>query len=148
MEQTFTVLKDYPGSPFKVGEVIHQPAQRQIDLALAFPHLFRLSDGPRVMELTNEFEPIRLWAHQKGILTKGDAKTQTVKLMEEVGELAHAILKDKQHEVEDAIGDIAVVLTSIASHRKVTIEKCINGSYDVIAKRTGTMINGNFVKDN
>lgn len=99
------------------------------------------------MTLSNEFTPIRKWAMKKGILIQGDAKTQTIKLMEEVGELSHGILKNNIDEIEDAIGDIVVVLTSIASFKKTTIEKCINGSYDVISKRTGTMINGNFVKD-
>ena len=44
------------------------------------------------MELTNEFQSIRNWAEAKGIYKKGDPKTQYIKLMEEVGELAQAIL--------------------------------------------------------
>ncbi len=65
------------------------------------------------MQLTNEFEPIRDWAKQRGLYDKGDVKTQFIKLQEEVGELAKAILKEDTHEIIDAIGDIVVVLTNL-----------------------------------
>tara|TARA_R100001510_G_C7636936_1_gene194964 strand:+ start:1157 stop:1450 length:294 start_codon:yes stop_codon:yes gene_type:complete len=95
----------------------------------------------------NRFELIRKWAYNKGIYKKGDLKTQTLKLVEESGELAKAILNNNQDEVIDAIGDCVVVLTSIAHMRGVTIEQCIDHAYNVISKRTGKMINGTFVKD-
>lgn len=99
------------------------------------------------MNLTNEFQPIRDWAQEKGIYDKGDAKTQFVKLSEEMGELAQSILKSNDAEFKDAIGDCVVVLTNLAQLQGVKIEDCINGAYDVIAKRTGKMVNGTFVKD-
>ena len=37
------------------------------------------------MNLEKEFQPIRDWAKEKGILDKGDAKTQALKLIEEAG---------------------------------------------------------------
>ena len=39
------------------------------------------------MKLTNEFEPIRLWASNKGILQQSNPKKQFEKLIEEVEEL-------------------------------------------------------------
>jgi NTP pyrophosphatase (non-canonical NTP hydrolase) len=99
------------------------------------------------MKLTNEFEPIREWATNKGIYEKGDPKTQFVKLSEEMGELAQSILKNDPEEFMDAIGDCVVVLTNLAALNDVKIEDCINGAYGVIAKRTGKMVNGTFVKD-
>lgn len=99
------------------------------------------------MKLTNEFEPIREWAKAKGIYEKGDPKTQFLKLAEEFGELAQSLLKNNPEEFMDAIGDCVVVLTNLAELNDVKIEDCINGSYSVIAKRTGKMINGTFVKD-
>jgi NTP pyrophosphatase (non-canonical NTP hydrolase) len=95
----------------------------------------------------NEFEPIREWARNKGIFDKGDAKTQYIKLMEEAGELAKAILKADHEEFIDAIGDCVVVLTNLAELGGVKIEDCINSAYEVISKRTGKMENGTFVKD-
>jgi NTP pyrophosphatase (non-canonical NTP hydrolase) len=100
------------------------------------------------MKLTNEFQSIRDWAKDKGIYEKGDPKTQYIKLMEEVGELAQSILKNDPSEFSDAIGDCVVVLTNLAALNGFNIEDCINGSYGVIAKRKGQMINGTFVKEN
>ncbi len=99
------------------------------------------------MKLTNEFQSIRDWAKDKGIYEKGDPKTQYIKLMEEVGELAQSILKNNPEEFSDAIGDCVVVLTNLAALNGFNIEDCINGSYNVIAKRKGQMINGTFVKE-
>tara|TARA_R110002012_G_scaffold85883_8_gene213983 strand:+ start:2120 stop:2896 length:777 start_codon:yes stop_codon:yes gene_type:complete len=93
------------------------------------------------------FENIREWAKIRGLYEKGDVNTQYVKLQEEAGELAKAILKNDQPEVIDAIGDIVVVLTNLAHLRGVHIETCIAEAYKVINKRTGKMINGTFVKD-
>jgi NTP pyrophosphatase (non-canonical NTP hydrolase) len=92
------------------------------------------------MKLTNEFQPIREWATQRGLYDKGDPKTQALKLVEEMGELAQSILKDDQPELEDAIGDCVVVLTNLAALKGITIEECINSSYNVISSST-------FVKD-
>ena len=93
------------------------------------------------------FDNIRHWAKERGLYEKGDAKTQYLKLQEEAGELARAILKDDQVEVIDAIGDMVVVLTNLAHLRNLTIESCIKSAYDVIINRTGKMVNGTFVKD-
>ena len=99
------------------------------------------------MKLKDEFQPIRSWAADKGIYEKGDIKTQYLKLMEEAGELANAIIEDDKEEIKDAIGDMVVVLTSIAHFNYTPIEECINSAYEVISKRKGKMINGSFVKN-
>lgn len=99
------------------------------------------------MRLTNEFQPIRTWAQEKGIYDKGDLKTQTIKFYEEAGELAKAVLNDDIEEILDAIGDSIVVLTSVAHFAGLTVEECINEAYKVIAKRKGSMQNGTFVKE-
>ncbi len=97
--------------------------------------------------MSNVYDDIRTWATVRGLYEKGDPNTQYVKLQEEAGELAKALLKDDQPEVIDAIGDIVVVLTNLAHLRGVTIEECIQSAYEVISKRTGKMVNGTFVKD-
>jgi len=93
------------------------------------------------------FGKIRDWAEQRGLYSKGNSHTQYVKLQEEAGELAKALLKNDKPEVIDAIGDMVVVLTNLAHLQGVTIEDCIDSAYNVISKRTGKMINGTFVKD-
>ena len=93
------------------------------------------------------FNKIRYWAKTRGLFDEGDTKTQYIKLQEEAGELAKALLKDDELEVIDDIGDMVVVLTNLAHIQGVSIERCIACAYDVINKRTGKMINGTFVKD-
>ena len=95
----------------------------------------------------DRFQKIRDWAGERGLYTKGDTKTQFCKLMEEAGELGRAVLKNDNEEFIDAIGDMVVVLTNMAHLGGTTIEECIDTAYEVIAKRTGKMVNGTFVKD-
>ena len=95
----------------------------------------------------HDFDKIRNWAEEKGILDKGDLKTQLIKLYEEAGELSQSILKNNREDIIDAIGDCVVVLTNLAELAGVRIEDCISAAYDEISNRTGKMINGTFVKD-
>jgi len=98
-------------------------------------------------EIPDRFDLIRFWAKDKGIYAKGNSTTQYVKLMEEAGELAKALLNNDRAEIVDAIGDIAVVLTNLAELEGLKIEDCIDTAYNVIARRKGKMINGTFVKE-
>ena len=92
------------------------------------------------------FDLIRQWAKERGIYDKGNSHTQYVKLMEEAGELAQALLNKDSYEIKDAIGDMVVVLTNLAVLEGMQIENCIDSAYNEIANRTGTMLNGTFVK--
>ena len=90
---------------------------------------------------------VQQWAEEKGIFEKGTPLKQSLKTLEEVTELLNAIADNDEAEIEDAIGDILVTLIILAEMQKVTLEECLNGAYDIISKRTGKMINGQFVKD-
>ena len=116
----------------------------------AFAEYFKPNLGMDIPDYNKSqmmFNRIRTWAETRGLYEKGDPMVQYVKLQEEAGELAKALLKDDQPEVIDAIGDMVVVLTNLAHQRGVYIESCIQSAYEVINKRTGKMINGTFVKD-
>lgn len=99
------------------------------------------------MKLTNEFQPIREWANERGIYLKGDQKTQALKLVEEAGELCRSILKKDHDELKDAIGDCVVVLVNLAELSALNFEDCVNSAYDTIKNRKGKMSNGTFIKD-
>ena len=92
------------------------------------------------------FNKIRTWAQDRGIYDKGNSHTQYVKLMEEAGELAQALLKKDSYEIKDAIGDMVVVLTNLAALEGMQIENCIESAYNEIKSRKGKMTNGTFVK--
>ena len=94
----------------------------------------------------DNFDLIRAWADERGIYKEGNSHTQYVKLMEEAGELAQALLKKDTYEIKDAIGDMVVVLTNLAALEGMQIESCITSAYNEISKRKGKMINGTFVK--
>lgn len=92
-------------------------------------------------------DKIREWGREKGI---NNPDKQTVKLMEEVGELAHEICRGKYDsaELKDAFGDIQVVLIILGDMLGIDIEKCKEEAYNVIKNRTGHNVDGSFVKDN
>ena len=98
-------------------------------------------------ECNDRFDLIRQWANERGLYDKGDPKTQTLKLMEEAGEICRAVLKDDREQIIDGIGDCVVVLTNLAELVGYPIEKCIDAAYDEIKDRTGKMNNGTFKKD-
>ncbi len=118
----------------------------------AFARLYDNNDlfeEPKMVQCRDDamFDRIRQWAQDRGLYDEGNTHTQYVKLQEEAGELAKALLKNDYDEVNDAIGDMVVVLTNLAHLHGTEIEYCIEDAYKVIAKRTGKMINGTFVKD-
>ena len=108
---------------------------------------FNPEHNPVESKASERFDLIRDWAATRGIYDKGNTHTQYVKLMEEAGELAEALLKEDDHEIWDAIGDMVVVLTNLAHQTGMDIEQCIDNAYGEISQRTGKMVNGTFVKD-
>ena len=92
-------------------------------------------------------EEILIWAEAKGLLKAEYSPKQFMKLSEEVGELANAILNNNKEEVIDAIGDIVVVLTILSDQLGLDIDECTESAYNVIKNRTGKMVNGTFIKD-
>jgi len=105
------------------------------------------ADGRKDNSLPSQFDLIRMWAKDRGLYDKGDTKTQTLKLLEEAGEICRAVLKNKHDDVVDGIGDCVVVLTNLAELQGVSIEECIAQAYNEIKNRTGKMSNGTFKKD-
>ena len=54
------------------------------------------------------------WAKEKDLLKLENAPKQRLKLLEEVGETAAAILKNNHEGVKDGIGDVVVVLVILS----------------------------------
>lgn len=87
------------------------------------------------------------WASEKGIFEKATPMAQCMKTIEEVFELQTAIATNDQDEIEDALGDILVTIIIQAKMQGLSLESCLESAYNVISKRTGRMIDGQFVKD-
>lgn len=89
---------------------------------------------------------VKEWGKARG-LDKTDPYRQAVKLQEEVGELAAAILRDEFIEQEDAIGDILVVLINLCVELDISdIDDCLWCAYDEIKDRKGKTVDGVFIK--
>jgi len=106
-----------------------------------------MTDHNKTCETMCRFDKIRMWANERGLYSGGDTKTQTLKLMEEAGEICRAVLKVDKQATMDGIGDCVVVLTNLAELAGTSIEDCIDLAYNEIKNRTGKMSNGTFKKD-
>lgn len=63
------------------------------------------------MHSLQELQPMILeWAKEKDLLKPENADKQRLKLLEEVGETAQAVLKNDKEKCKDGVGDIFVVL--------------------------------------
>ena len=79
-------------------------------------------------------ELIKKWATERDLMF-GQPMAQMVKLMEEVGELANGINKDREGQIIDSIGDIYVVLVILCMQLELDINDCIKAAYDEIKDR-------------
>ena len=135
-----------PARSYVYNKALDEFAQSLGKKSMALNH-YNQTENVEV-ENPNVYDLIRQWADERGIYRNGDSKTQYIKLQEESGELARAILKNNKPELIDAIGDMIVVLTNLAALEGLKVEDCVTSAYDVIKSRQGSMINGTFVKNN
>lgn len=90
---------------------------------------------------------IREWAKARNLIEGSTPEKQFIKLMEEAGEVAAALARNKQDELIDGLGDMFVVMTILAAQRGVSIEQCITRAYFEIKDRKGRMVDGIFCKE-
>lgn len=88
---------------------------------------------------------IEQWAKDKQ-LDIADSDKQMLKVIEELGEVAAAIVRGDRASLRDGIGDSVVTLIILAMQNDMDLYECLNCAYDEIKDRTGEMINGTFVK--
>ena len=91
-------------------------------------------------------ESVILWGRNKEL---NDPKAQLNKVIEELGEMAHEVCRNRYHsnEMMDAVGDTLVTIIILADICKLDVKDCLQEAYNVINKRTGRTIDGTFVKD-
>lgn len=86
------------------------------------------------------------WGRDKGL---NDPKAQLNKVMEEVGEIAHEITRNRfdTPELSDAIGDTLVTVIILSDILGYDPIKCLEEAYEVIKNRKGETKNGTFVRE-
>jgi NTP pyrophosphatase (non-canonical NTP hydrolase) len=93
-----------------------------------------------------ELDVIR-WAEARGIVANSDSKTQLLKAVSEMGELADAIIKRDRPAIVDGIGDVLVCLIVVAALEDIDLTKCLEAAYSEIKDRKGYLNkDGVFVK--
>ncbi len=114
------------------------------------------------------------WGEDKGIFAKSTPLRQLDKTQEELNETKEALEKlasltnqeilndvlmsddfgslsleeDALAEAKDGIGDMLVTIILLAKMVNMDSVDCLEAAYNVIKKRTGKMVDGQFVKDN
>jgi NTP pyrophosphatase (non-canonical NTP hydrolase) len=94
-----------------------------------------------------ELEVIR-WSEARGIIANSDSKTQLLKAVSEMGELADAIIKRDRPAIVDGIGDILVCLINLGAIEDIDMTRCLKAAFNEIKDRNGYLNkDGVFIKD-
>ena len=99
------------------------------------------------MTFDNLIDNVTQWADDKDILKSENAPKQLMKVMEELGETAGAISKNKAtEEIQDGIGDTFVTLIILSRQLGLDPTECLEHARNEIQGRTRQTINAVFIK--
>lgn len=88
------------------------------------------------------------WAEARKIIPNSTPTAQYLKAVSEMGELADALNKQDMPAVKDAVGDTLVCLINMCALLDIDMIDCLNGAWDQIKDRKGTLLpSGVFVKE-
>ena len=88
---------------------------------------------------------IKQWHHDRNLIEGSTDKDQTLKLLQELGELSDSVCKGK--DIRDDLGDMLVVMINIMERNNISMVDCLEKAWDDIKDRKGRMIDGIFVKE-
>lgn len=122
-------------------EVLQQCAKLALEMGSKFNELIPRKDFA-------DFELlVQQWARDKKIEAPENQFKQLAKVTEELGELCSALLKNKREEAGDAFGDILITLFILAMQTDFSLLGCLAVAWDEIKNRTGSTVDGTFIKD-
>jgi NTP pyrophosphatase (non-canonical NTP hydrolase) len=88
------------------------------------------------------------WAEARGIIQNSDAKTQLLKAVSEMGELADAVNKKVMAGIKDGVGDVLVCLINVCAILDISVTDCLSLAYNEIKDRKGFLTKeGVFIKE-
>ena len=90
---------------------------------------------------------VKIWAKEKDLLKKENSQAQMLKVLEEVGETAGALLKNKNQEIIDGLGDSFVTLINLCYQLDLEPKECLQTAWNEIKNRKGKTINGTFIRE-
>ena len=97
------------------------------------------------MNLIQIIEKCSQWSRDRNLIKGSTSKDQTLKLIQEVGELSDNVCKGKC--IKDDVGDCLVVLNNLALQNNTTLSECLELAYNDIKDRKGEMRDGIFIKE-
>lgn len=92
-------------------------------------------------------ENVTGWANDKGLLNPENATKQMLKVMEEIGETASALLRGNHKGTIDGIGDSFVTLIILSKQLGYEPAECLDFAWNEIKNRKGNMVDGTFIKE-
>ena len=90
---------------------------------------------------------VKDWAEEKNLLKKENSQAQMLKVLEEIGETAGALLKNKNKEIIDGLGDSFVTLIILCYQLGLEPTDCLQAAWDEIKNRKGKTVNGTFIRE-
>ena len=90
---------------------------------------------------------VMMWAKEKNLLKKENSQAQMLKVLEEVGETAGALLKNKDQEIIDGLGDSFVTLIILCYQLGLEPKDCLQAAWEEIKNRKGKTVNGTFIRE-
>ena len=90
---------------------------------------------------------VKEWANEKGLLKEENSQAQMLKVLEEVGETAGAMLKKKDIEIIDGLGDSFVTLIILCYQLGLEPKECLESAWNEIKDRKGKTVNGTFIRE-
>ena len=96
--------------------------------------------------MTETTKLIKEWMYSKELDKTLEPNAQLVKVMEELGEVASAILRGNEDGIRDGIGDVYVTIVLLAELCGMSIEECATQAWSEISDRKGVVVDGTFIK--
>ena len=90
---------------------------------------------------------VKIWAEEKKLLKEENSQAQMLKVLEEVGETAGALLKNQKGDIIDGLGDSFVTLIILCYQLELEPKECLQAAWDEIKNRKGKTINGTFIRE-
>ena len=90
---------------------------------------------------------VKVWAEEKNLLKKENSQAQMLKVLEEIGETAGALLKNKNQEIVDGLGDSFVTLIILCYQLELEPKECLKAAWNEIKNRKGKTVNGTFIRE-